>query len=63
MLQDGIGNTPPCKNQSGDTEYEISALPYALVRSLYVAFVGSLPNKRPRRAMAEQMMMDYSDSD
>lgn len=53
MIQSGVGNTPMCENQTGDTEFEVSRMPAMLVRTLYVTFVGPLDgpssNKRPRR--------------
>ncbi|KAG9050562.1 hypothetical protein FS837_004419 [Tulasnella sp. UAMH 9824] len=53
MIQSGIGNTPLCANQTGDTEFEVSRMPAMLVRTLYVTFVGPLDgpasNKRARR--------------
>ncbi|KAG8927877.1 hypothetical protein FRC01_006793 [Tulasnella sp. 417] len=53
MIQSGVGNTPLCANQTGDTEFEVSRMPAMLVRTLYVTFVGPLDgpasNKRPRR--------------
>jgi len=52
MIQAGIGDTPPCQNQTGDTEFEIAALPLSLITSLYNTFVGPTPrsSKRPKLA-------------
>ena len=54
-------------NAKDEAEYEVSAMPYTLVKSLYVKFVGPLQraNKRPKRAAAAagELRMDISDSD
>ncbi|KAG8903881.1 hypothetical protein FRB99_002617 [Tulasnella sp. 403] len=61
MIKNGVGNTPPCQNQSGDTEFEVAALPSTLILSLYNTFVKPTDraSKRPKRAVVETV----SDSD